>query len=160
MKIASTLLLLLGMAVSAPALSAQEATTPRLDRRLSLNLFRAPSTGVDYRLSRRTSVHAGFYPTVLMIQGEREQVNLVRLGATFWLRPTGSTFYFSTGVALSLERAVWSDSFANEVGYSQRLGDRWSARLGANLLTTMNLERSRLNPTIGLSFRPGRTRAQ
>jgi hypothetical protein len=57
-----------------------------------------------------------------------------------------------------MERDAWGHSFANEGGYHQQLGPRWGARLGANLLTTLDLERSRVNPTIGLSYRPGTRR--
>jgi hypothetical protein len=150
-------LLLLAVAATAPALSGQE-TAPEFDgRRVSVNIFRSPSTGLDYRVADHASVHAGHYPTVLSIEGDRENVNFVRLGGTFWLS-TGSGPYLSTGVAFSLERDVWDHSFANEAGYHQRLGSRLSARLGAILLTTTDLKRSRLNPTIGLSVRLGSRR--
>jgi hypothetical protein len=110
---------------------------------------------LDVRLADRVSVHAGVYPTVLSLRGERESVNFVRLGGSYWLRPAGSGVYLSTGVALSLERDRWDHSFANEVGYHQRLGARWGARLGAIVLTTWDGAASRVNPTVGLSFRPG-----
>jgi hypothetical protein len=150
-------LLLLVLAAAAPALSAQQAAPEFEGRKLSVNIFRAPSTGLDYRLSNHASVHAGFYPTVLEIQDDRENVNFIRVGGTFWLS-TGSGPYVSTGVALSLERDAWEHSFANEAGYQQHLGSRLSIRLGAILLTTTDLQASRLNPTIGLSFRPGARR--
>lgn len=151
--------LLLAAATAAPSLSAQQAAPEFASRRLSVNVFRAPSTGLDYRMGDHGSVHAGFYPTVLRIEGERENVNLVRLGGTFWLR-TGSGPYLSSGVALSLERAAWGHSFANELGWHQNFGSRWAARLGAIVLTTTDLERSRLNPTVGMSFRPGTRRGR
>jgi hypothetical protein len=104
-------------------------------------------------------VHAGFYPTVFTVQGEREFVNFVRLGGSYWLRPAASGFYFSTGVAFSFDPDTWDHSFANEVGYHQRLGSRWGARLGAIVLTTWDGSGSRINPTVGLGFRPRSRRA-
>src|SRR5688572_5633718 len=99
MKTASKLLLIVALAGASP-LAAQDAPpTEALGTKLSLNIFRAPSTGLDYRTSRRTSVHAGFYPTVLSIDGQREGVNFVRVGGTFWLTPAASGFYVTTGVA-------------------------------------------------------------
>ncbi len=152
-------LALVALAVVTPGLSAQVAPVPEFDgRRVSVNVFRAPSTGLDYRISDHASAHAGLYPTVLRVRGERENVNFIRLGGTFWMRPAGSGFYFSPGIALSLERGDWDHSFANEIGYHRQLGDRWSARLGALLLSTVDLESSRINPTIGFSFRPGTRR--
>jgi hypothetical protein len=152
-------LLLLTLVLAAPELSAQEAAVQEFEgRRLSVNIFRAPSNGIDYRVSSHASVHAGFYPTVLEIQGDRENVNFIRLGGTFWLS-TRSGPYLSTGVALSLDRNAWRHSFANEAGYHQGLGSRLSVRLGVILLTTTDLDRSSANPTIGLSFRPGTRRA-
>ncbi len=158
MKIVSRLVLLAAATIT-PDLAAQVTPVPEFDgRRVSVNVFRAPSTGLDYRISDHVSAHAGLYPTVLRVHGERENVNFVRLGGTFWLRPTGSGFYLSPGIALSLERGDWDHSFANELGYHQQLGARWSVRLGALVLSTVDLERSRINPTIGLSFRPGSRR--
>jgi hypothetical protein len=155
MKNASKVLLLTAT-LAASALSAQEV--PEFEgQRLSVNIFRAPSTGLDYRFSDHASVHAGHYPTVLSINGDNTNVNFVRLGGTFWLS-TGSGPYLSTGVAFSMEPSVWDHSIANEAGYHQRLGSRVSARLGAILLSTTDFERTRLNPTIGLSVRLGSRR--
>jgi hypothetical protein len=157
MKIISGVLVLVAI-VAAPLAAQGGAPAEREIPRFSVNLFRAPSTGVDYRFVSHASAHVGLYPTVLSLQGEREQINFIRVGGTYWLRPAASGFYFSTGVAWSLERHLWGHSLANEVGYHQQLGARWGARLGANLLTAVEGMRSRLNPTIGLTFRAGARR--
>jgi hypothetical protein len=71
---ASNLWLLCWLGASKPALA---------DRELSVNLFRSPSMGTEYR-EAFLGIHAGFYPTVISrdAQGLPETTWFLKFGAT------------------------------------------------------------------------------
>ncbi|WP_128545030.1 hypothetical protein [Larkinella soli] len=124
----------------------------------SINAFRNPSVGLEYRY-RSVSVHAGYYPTVVSRNPEGTYVttSFVRTGLSFWFLPVGkrehpSSFYASLSWVRGLDR-----SYRGDHGLMADLGFRWmvwkglNVRLGAALLTSPG-HRPKLNPTPGISY--------
>jgi hypothetical protein len=113
----NTLLLAAGLLVlTAPLAVAQTGASP--SSRLSLNLFRAPSTGLEYRtpwLGERVGFHGGFYPTIFKRDGRDRPTSFVSLGATFYAVPEGSTAYATVAYGISLTDG-WDDSLFNVAG--------------------------------------------
>ena len=131
---------------------AQPHTTP--PSRVTLNLFRAPSTGLEYRVGwfgGRVSFHAGYYPTVIKREGKNRSTHFIAIGNTFYFKPEGSTFYTASSYAISLSGG-WKDSWLNEVGYKWQISPRWAFRGGAVLLVTGDYKEVRLNPTLGFGM--------
>ena len=148
MKRISFLLVLVSL-FTLPA-RAQSSATPPPGVRLTVNVFRAPVTGIEIRRGHMAG-YAGFYSTVIPQDGRNRTVSFARFGATYFLTPEGSSFYASPGVGISLTDG-WQNSYLMETGYRRRVTDRLEARAGAVLLANWRLAEVRLNPAIGLGW--------
>lgn len=133
------------------ALSAQNGL--RSTQELSLNGFRNPSIGLEYRY-HLISIHAGFYPTNFE---SGITTTFIRSGATLWLLPVGkkaipSSFYVSASYLRGLSR-----DYKNEDALISELGFRWMIwkglhlRIGAAMLAADG-HAPKFNPTPGIGY--------
>jgi hypothetical protein len=150
-----TFALVLSLSSSASAQESQQPPAVSPDGGLYLTAFRSPATGLEYRTGR-FAIHAGYYVTILKIgeQAKGENINFVRTGASFYLRPTGWTPYVSPSVMLSLDDD-WDNGILTELGVRIPVFSRASVRGGVGVLRTFDGE-TRVNPTIGLDVRLGK----
>jgi hypothetical protein len=118
------------------------------ERGVYATVFRSPSTGVELR-SGHFAAHAGFYPTVLRVEGEAARsANFIRAGGTWYQRSRGASLFVTPSVVFSLDEA-WGNGALTEIGGRFPLGARANVRLGIGVLTTLRGE-TRVNPTVGL----------
>ncbi len=133
-------------------------------REISINAFRNPSVGVEYRRNQ-FSVHAGYYPTILRDQARTESgadnntTSFVRAGISCWFLPHYSrpSNLPSAGYAsLSYVRGL-DYEYRGKNGLMGEVGFRWvvwkglQLRLGAAVLKAPGT-RWQFNPTPGLSY--------
>lgn len=154
----SALLLSLGTA------QAQSDEKIRFSRQeLSINAFRNPSIGLEYRLNR-VSAHVGYYPTILSDDVKTESgadnntTSFVRAGLTYWFLPIYSTrknpssFYASASYVRGLDY-----DYENRNGMMGEVGFRWvvwqglNVRIGAAALKAPGRD-WQINPTPGISY--------
>lgn len=120
---------------------------------ISINGFRNPSVGLEYRRTH-VSVHAGYYPTNFT---SGVTTSFVRTGLTYWFLPVGqrlnpSSFYTS----LSYVRGLDCD-YEGANGAMAEVGFRWmvwqglNLRLGVAALTAAG-QGLKINPTPGISY--------
>lgn len=120
---------------------------------LSINGFRNPSIGLEYRIDQ-VSVHAGYYITALE---PGITTKFVKMGLTYWFLPVGkkenpSSFYAQLSYlrGLNLE---YKDMNAGSVD----VGFRWMVwkglhlRIGALALVAPDKD-VRINPTPGIGY--------
>jgi hypothetical protein len=138
------LLLAAGRALSQHRLSTHE---------ISLNGFRNPSLGAEYRY-RQVSVHAGYYPTNFQ---PGETTEFLRTGLSYWFLPVGrrenpSSFYASLSYARGLTRE-YREQHAGmaEAGFRWMLIGGLNLRLGVTALAAEG-KPVRINPTPGISY--------
>ncbi len=120
---------------------------------LSINGFRNPSIGAEYRY-KHISVHAGYYPTNFESSITTE---FIRTGLTYWFLPVGkkenpSSFYGS----LSYARGTSRDYKNLNAGMAEA-GFRWMLYRGLNLrigVAALKAEGKdvKVNPTPGISY--------
>lgn len=122
-------------------------------RELSINGFRNPSIGLEYRVGR-VSVHAGYYITALEAG---VTTKFAKAGVTYWFLPVGqkenpSSFY----AQLSYLRGLNLDYKDVNAG-SLDVGFRWMVwkglhfRIGALALVAPDRD-VRINPTPGIGY--------
>lgn len=119
----------------------------------SLNGFRNPSIGAEYRY-KRFSVHAGYYPTNFESGVTTE---FIRTGIAYWFLPVGkrenpSSFYGSLSYAKGMTR-----DYKNRNAGMAELGFRWMIYKGINLrigVTALTVKGKdiKINPTPGISY--------
>jgi hypothetical protein len=120
---------------------------------ISLNGFRNPSIGAEYRY-RHLSVHLGYYPTNLKRNVTTE---LIRAGITYWFLPVGkaenpSSFYTSLSYARGQSRDYkGKDALMPEVGFRWMVYKGLNLRIGVTGLAARG-ENFRINPTPGISY--------
>ena len=134
---------------------AQSTTRPTVpaERGMYVTAFRSPATGLEIR-NGHFAANAGFYPTILSRSGQRTNVNFVRAGASYYLKPRGNTVYVSPALLWSLDND-WRSGAITEVGFRGSVYRRVYGRLGAAVLTSFDGE-VRVNPTVGLDIRVGK----
>jgi hypothetical protein len=120
---------------------------------LSINGFRNPSIGAEYRY-RHISVHAGYYPTNFE---SGVTTKFIRTGLTYWFLPVGkkenpSSFYGS----LSYARGMSKEYKDQNAGMAEA-GFRWMVYKGINLrlgVAALKAEGKdvKINPTPGISY--------
>lgn len=120
---------------------------------LSINGFRNPSIGLEYRY-RHVSVHAGYYPTNFESGVTTE---FMKVGLTYWFLPVGnqqnpSSFYGS----LSFARGTSRDYKDVNAGIAE-LGYRWMVYKGLNLrlgvaALAADGKDTKINPTPGIGY--------
>ena len=122
-------------------------------RELSVNGFRNPSIGLEYRVNH-LSAHAGYYVTNFESGITTE---FVKTGVTYWFLPVDqkeipSSFYAGASYLLGLTR-----DYENKNGVALEAGFRWmiwkglNFRIGAIALAAPG-ESIKINPTPGLSY--------
>jgi hypothetical protein len=128
---------------------------------LSVNAFRNPSIGAEYRF-RHVSAHAGYYPTNFE---SGVTTTFVRAGVSVWFLARGdkavpSAFYVSGSYLRGLSRDYEAQNgVIADVGYRWMVWRGLNLRLGAAMLLAKGHE-PRFNPTpgIGYAFPLSRTR--
>ena len=120
---------------------------------LSINGFRNPSIGVEYRF-HRVSIHAGHYVTNFE---SGVTTKFLKTGLTYWFLPVGkkenpSSFY----TALSYARGM-SKEYKNQNAGIAEVGFRWMVYKGFNLGIGVAALASKgkdvkINPTPGISY--------
>ncbi|TGL21199.1 hypothetical protein EHQ47_10470 [Leptospira bourretii] len=122
----------------------------------SVNFFRAPSIGGEYRKDQ-FSIHGGYYLTSFD-PGITTEFYKVGIGYWFFLaklnasveQPSSFYIYLSYGKGVNLEYKN-KDTIMYELGYRLMLWKGLSFRFGIILLTA-NGAPSELNPTPGISY--------
>lgn len=120
---------------------------------ISLNAFRNPSIGLEYR-HRHVSVHAGYYPTNFT---PNVTTSFLRTGLTYWFLPVGqrenpSSFYASASYVRGLDRDYKGDNGAmGEAGFRWFVWKGLNLRIGAAVLASPG-KTLKLNPTPGISY--------
>lgn len=136
--------------VSAISASAQSKLSKK---EFSINGFRNPSIGLEYRLNH-FSVHAGYYPTNFT---SGVTTSFVRTGISYWFLPVGnkenpSSFYSSASFARGLDREYENkNALMAEVGFRWMIVKGLNFRLGLTALMATG-EDVKINPTPGLSY--------
>lgn len=122
----------------------------------SVNFFRAPSIGGEYRYER-VSIHGGYYVTNFE---PGITTKFYKVGVGYWFLPTQlvssaeqpSSFYtyLSYGKGINLEYKN-KDTIMYEVGYRFMIWRGFSFRFGLIALSAKG-ESTELNPTPGISY--------
>lgn len=120
---------------------------------LSVNGFRNPSIGAEYRIGQY-SAHAGYYTTAFK---KGEYTNFVKVGYTFWFFPNGkgelpSAFYTGSSYMRGLNRDYKSkDALGVEIGYRWMVWKGLNLRIGAIGVAAKDMS-FKVNPTPGISY--------
>lgn len=120
---------------------------------ISINGFRNPSIGVEYRY-KQVSVHAGYYLTAFK---SGENTSFIKSGLTFWFLPVGrkenpSSFYAGTSYLRGRNR-----NYDGKNALGVEAGFRWMAWKGLNLrigaiAVAAKGQSLKINPTPGISY--------
>ncbi|MBA4853795.1 hypothetical protein [Emticicia sp. BO119] len=120
---------------------------------LSINGFRNPSVGAEYR-HKHLSVHAGYYPTAFK---SGVNTNFIKAGVTLWFLPVGkkenpSSFYAGASYLRGL-----SQDYEGKNAMGAEIGFRWMVWKGLNLrigaIAVAAKDQSlKINPTPGISY--------
>jgi len=122
-------------------------------KELSINGFRNPSIGLEYR-NNHLSVHAGYYLTNF---SSGETTRFIKTGITYWFLPVDkkeipSSFYAGASYLRGLSR-----EYNGENAVSAEVGFRWMVWKGINLRLGIIALAARgkdlkINPTPGISY--------
>ncbi|AUD00530.1 hypothetical protein [Spirosoma pollinicola] len=140
---------LLGLLLLSGPLFAQQFSR----NELSINGFRNPSIGLEYRRSH-VSVRAGYYPTRFT---PGITTSFIRTGLTYWFLPVGqkanpSSFYASASYVRGMDREYeGKNGLMGEVGFRWMVWKGLNLRIGAAVLTAPG-EDLKVNPTPGISY--------
>ncbi len=120
---------------------------------LSINMFRNPSIGLEYRYND-FSIHSGYYPTNFESNVTTE---FIRTGITYWFLPFSkkeipSSFYTSISFSKGLTKDYKNkDAGMIEAGISLMIFKGINFRIGTTVLFTKN-KKTEINPTPGLNY--------
>lgn len=120
---------------------------------ISVNAFRNPSIGAEYRY-KHFSAHVGYYPTNFESNVTTE---FIRTGLTYWFLPVGkrenpSSFYTSISYARGQSREYQGKgAFMPEVGFRWMVYKGLNVRIGVTGLAARG-ESFEVNPTPGISY--------
>ena len=123
------------------------------NQEFSINGFRNPSIGVEYRY-HQVSVHAGYYTTAFK---SGEYTNFYKAGVTYYYMPVGkkenpSSFYSSLSYAKGINGDYKDkDAAIAEVGFRWMVWKGLNLRLGVAALSAHG-ESVKVNPTPGISY--------
>lgn len=143
----TTIILALALAASAQAQSRFSKNE------LSINGFRNPSIGVEFR-KNQVSVHAGYYPTAFK---SGENTSFFKAGATFWFLPVGkkenpSSFYTGANYLRGFNRDYENKNAVGvEAGFRWMVWEGLNFRIGAIAVMAKD-ENVKINPTPGISY--------
>jgi hypothetical protein len=161
-----TLLLLVSFCLFISEVKAQSSQGTRFKEKvpfptheISLNGFRNPSIGLEYRY-KRFSIHGGYYPTIISKdeQGKGETTSFIKTGISYFFLPIYSTkhapssFYLSASFVRGLDREWKSkNGILSEVGFKWVVWKGLDVRLGVALLSGEG-GKVKVNPTPGISY--------
>ncbi len=120
---------------------------------LSINGFRNPSIGLEYR-RHHVSVHAGYYTTAFKAGA---YTNFVKSGLTYWFLPVDkkdipSSFYAGASYLRRLTLAYKEkNAVALEAGFRLMLWKGLNFRVGGIAVATKGQD-LKINPTPGISY--------
>lgn len=123
------------------------------NREISINGFRNPSIGLEYRY-HQVSVHAGYYITALK---SGVTTKFMKAGLTAWFLPIGkrenpSSFYagasYLRGINLDYNK---ENAFGLEAGFRWMVWKGINLRIGAIALASKGHD-LHINPTPGISY--------
>ena len=120
---------------------------------LSVNAFRNPSIGVEYRY-KHLSIHAGYYTTNFE---KGKTTEFTKTGLTYWFLPVGkkinpSSFYGSLSYAKGNSREYKNkDAGIAEVGFRWMMYKGLNLRIGVAALAAKDMK-TQINPTPGISY--------
>lgn len=120
---------------------------------LSVNGFRNPSIGVEYRRSH-LSVHAGYYMTAFE---SGITTKFLKTGVTAWFLPVGkkenpSSFYAGVSYLRGINRDYKNQNAVGmEAGFKWMIWKGLNLRLGAIALAAKDHD-VKINPTPGISY--------
>ncbi|MGC3943713.1 MAG: hypothetical protein QM762_04095 [Chryseolinea sp.] len=122
-------------------------------REISINGFRNPSVGLEYRW-KQISMHGGYYPTAFKAG---ENTSFLKIGTSFWFLPVGrkenpSSFYAGIGYLRG-----YNGEYENKNAMSMEAGFRWMVWKGLNLrigaiAVAGGGESVKINPAPGISY--------
>lgn len=120
---------------------------------LSINGFRNPSVGAEFRM-KQMSLHAGYYPTAFKAG---ENTNFFKAGVSFWFLPVGkkenpSSFYAGVDYLRGFNR-----DYENKNALGMEAGFRWMIWKGLNfrigaIAVAAKGENIKINPAPGISY--------
>ncbi len=122
-------------------------------KELSVNGFRNPSIGLEYRVNH-FSAHAGYYVTNFESGITTE---FLKTGVTYWFLPVGkkeipSSFYAGASYLRGLTRDYENkNAVAVEAGFRWMIWKGLNFRIGAIALAASG-ESIKINPTPGLGY--------
>lgn len=125
----------------------------RSTQELSINGFRNPSIGLEYRY-HQVSAHAGYYPTNFE---SGVTTTFIRAGVTAWLLPIGkkevpSSFYVSGSYLRGLSRDYKDENaFIADAGFRWMIWKGLNFRIGAAVLIAEG-HTPKFNPTPGIGY--------
>ena len=120
---------------------------------LSINGFRNPSIGLEFRY-KQVSVHGGYYLTNFT---SNTTTRFAKAGATFWFlpvdkKPIPSSFYAGVSYLRGLNRDYdGKNAFAVEAGFRWMIWKGLNVRLGVIALAAKGQD-LKFNPTPGISY--------
>lgn len=120
---------------------------------LSINGFRSPSMGIEYRY-RSLSLHTGYYITAF---NGGETTRFIKTGITAWFLPTGkkenpSSFYAGVSYLRGLNRDYkQQNALGVETGYRWMIWKGLNARIGVTGVTAKG-HSTKINPASGISY--------
>jgi hypothetical protein len=120
---------------------------------LSINGFRNPSIGLEYRY-HHVSVHSGYYVTNFESNITTE---FIKTGVSYWFAPIGqkehpSSFYGSLSFAGGTSREYRGNlAFISEVGFRWMVVKGLNLRIGVAGLAAAG-KSFKVNPTPGISY--------
>lgn len=136
------------------ALATTSALSQNLSKsELSINGFRSPSVGLEYRY-QRFSLHAGYYPTAFKAG---ENTDFFKAGITTWFLPVGSKINPSSFYAGASYLRGFNRDYENKNALGIEAGFRWmiwkglNFRIGAIAVAAPG-ESLKINPTPGISY--------
>lgn len=122
-------------------------------KELSVNGFRNPSIGLEYRY-HHLSIHGGYYLTNFT---SGETTRFIKTGISYWFLPVDkkeipSSFYAGVSYLRGLSREYEGENaFAAELGFRWMVWKGINLRLGVIALTSKGKD-LKINPTPGISY--------
>ena len=122
-------------------------------KELSVNGFRNPSIGLEYRY-HQVSIHGGYYLTNFT---SGETTRFIKTGISYWFLPVDkkeipSSFYAGVSYLRGLSRDYEGENaFAAEMGFRWMVWKGINLRLGVIALTAKGKD-LKINPTPGISY--------
>ncbi len=138
------------LSMISPAIYAQDKFSKH---ELSINLFRNPSIGLEYRY-RSISMHGGYYLTKFE---SGKTWKFIKTGISYWLLPIGkksnpSSFYMQLSYLRGLNRDYKGmNAFSADIGFRAMLWKGLQARLGVIAIATDG-KQIKVNPTPSINY--------